>query len=119
MMSQGHYIAGTWNEGVGAAFSARDPASGQVNWTGRAATAPEIDQAVAAARAALKSWSGLPVQDRIARLHAFAAQLREHRAELADIISRETGKPRWESASEIESMIAKVPVSVESYPQRC
>ena len=31
------------------------------------------------------------------RVEAFAGQLRSHQGELAEAISRETGKPRWEA----------------------
>jgi len=119
MTNRGHYIDGHWRKGEGAEFRAHEPATGEINWSGRGATHAEVDAAVAAARAALGPWSRLPLVDRMSQLQAFAGQLRAQADDVREIISRETGKPRWESAGEVESMIAKVAISIEAYQQRC
>src|SRR3546814_13507945 len=36
----------------------------------------------------------------------------------ADLIARETGKPLWECHAEVESVIAKVDISVAAYAER-
>jgi len=92
--SRGHLIGQSWHEGEGAPFHSTDPATWQTVWEGHAATSPEVDAAVHAARGALDSWASVPIQSRIERLNAFAEQLKQHKDELAVVISRETGKPK-------------------------
>ena len=70
---------------------------------------------MSAARTALVRWADLPLQQRIYVLQHFAEQLTAHRSELAEAISREVGKPRWEAISEVDSMIGKVPVSIAAF----
>ncbi|MEX0775669.1 MAG: succinylglutamate-semialdehyde dehydrogenase [Phycisphaeraceae bacterium] len=79
----------------------------------------QVNNAVAAARGALAPWAATPLDDRIAALSRFVAQLEQHRQSLAQCISRETGKPLWESLAEVALMIAKLPVSIQAYHQRC
>jgi len=116
--AKSHFIDGHWTDGAGAAFESHDPATGQVVWQGWAATGEEIDRAVVAARKASESWADLPLQQRIFFLQQFAEQLKAHRAELAEAISREAGKPRWEALGEVDSMIGKVPVSIDAFNER-
>jgi succinylglutamic semialdehyde dehydrogenase len=113
-----HYIAGNWLAGTGEAFASKDPATGETLWQGAVAGKPEIDTAVTAARQAGPAWASVPLSQRAAVLEVFAAQLRAHKPELAEIIARETGKPLWESLTEVDSMIAKVPVSLKAYHER-
>jgi succinylglutamic semialdehyde dehydrogenase len=77
-----------------------------------------VNDAVAAARAALEPWAEMPVARRIAYLEAFAEQLRQNKAALLEIISEETGKPRWESATEVDAMIGKVALSIRANDER-
>ena len=77
-----------------------------------------IDAAVASARGALEAWSGRPREQRAAVASAYADQLREHKAELANLISAETFKPKWESATEVEAMIGKVALSIRAQDER-
>jgi succinylglutamic semialdehyde dehydrogenase len=44
--------------------------------------------------------------------------LRSHADELARCIGEETGKPLWESATEVTSMVNKVAISIQSYRER-
>jgi succinylglutamic semialdehyde dehydrogenase len=113
-----HFIFNQWLAGNGPEFSSIDPATGETVWSGRAATASEIDLAVTASRTALPSWAALPLQSRIKCLEAFATELRNRESDLAESISRETGKPLWESKEEVATMIAKVPVSIQAYHER-
>jgi succinylglutamic semialdehyde dehydrogenase len=119
MTQKGHFIDGRWLEGTGPAMASRDPAGGAEVWRGRAATVEEIDHAVSAARAAFPAWADRTVQERHAVLESFARQLKAHEASLAETISREVGKPLWESRAEVASMIAKVPITLDAYRQRC
>src|SRR5690606_21305783 len=103
----------------GAAFASHDPATREPVWRGHAVSAAQIDAAIAAAAAAQPAWAARPLGERIAVLDAFAAAVDHRRDDLAQWISRETGKPRWESRSEVAVMIAKVPRSIEAYRRRC
>ncbi|HCG18796.1 MAG TPA: aldehyde dehydrogenase, partial [Shigella sp.] len=38
--------------------------------------------------------------------------------ELTAIIARETGKPRWEAATEVTTMINKIAISIKAYHVR-
>jgi succinylglutamic semialdehyde dehydrogenase len=77
-----------------------------------------VNVAVAAARAALESWSDTPTARRIEIANAFAEQLKSHKSQLGLITSEETGKPRWESATEVDAMIGKVALSVRAMEER-
>src|SRR5205085_11601952 len=84
-----------------------------------AASAQDVESAVEAARAALVPWNAMGFEKRTEIAQRFAQRLAEYKLELAEIISRETGKPLWESQSEAESMRGKVPASIEAYEERC
>src|SRR5688572_16672119 len=77
-----------------------------------------IDSAVAAARQAFEEWSSAPPESRAAVLQAFAEQLKSRKPDLLETISRETGKPRWESATEVDAMISKVALSIRAHAER-
>ncbi len=54
----------------------------------------------------------------------FAGLLERNKGELTAIIARETGKPRWEAATEVTAMINKIAISIKAYhvrtgEQRC
>lgn len=104
---------------AGETITSRNPATGDVVWTGRAADEKAVDAAVTAARGASESWATATLDDRIAPLKRFAALLTERKAALAEAISVETGKPRWDSLTEIAAMIGKVDISIEAYCRRC
>jgi succinylglutamic semialdehyde dehydrogenase len=74
----------------------------------------EVDRAVEAARDAFQYWSPTGIEYRIERLKEYAAQLKAQKPKLAEIISQETGKPLWESNTEVDAMINKVPLSIEA-----
>jgi succinylglutamic semialdehyde dehydrogenase len=101
------------------AFSSVNPATGEIVWTGDAADAAAVGRAVQAARAAFPDWSKRPLDERAALLRAFAAQLTAHKEALAQVISAEVGKPHWEALTEVQSMIAKVEISIEAHARRC
>ena len=69
-------------------------------------------------RKALAFWSRRPLAERITSLEAFAGDLQERKDELVEAISSETGKPNWEAASEVDTMIRKVPLSISAYRER-
>ncbi len=83
-------------------FEVLNPATGAVVGTAPNATAADLDRAVAAARAAQGPWAALPDEARAAACRAVAQVLVAHAEELAQLLTREQGKPlnglgsRWE-----------------------
>ena len=112
------YIAGTWQDGQGEAFESLNPVTQQVLWAGKGADAGQVDAGVKAARQAFPQWAKQTFEQRLSVLEAFAASLKNHADELSRCIGEETGKPLWESATEVTSMINKVAISVQSYRER-
>ncbi len=117
-----HFIDNEWLEGNGAEFDSINPATGVTFRAYRAGSAVEVDRAVSAARRAFESWSLLPVEKRIEHVTAFAELLKKEKAgadsSLAQIISQETGKPLWESLTELDAMINKIPLSIQAMKER-
>ncbi|MFQ5729505.1 MAG: succinylglutamate-semialdehyde dehydrogenase [Waddliaceae bacterium] len=101
------------------ALISTDPMTGEKLWKGKAATEADVDTAVAAAKKALSGWSSPPLDERIEVLTNFKGTLHSQKALLAEMISKETGKPLWESLEEMDAMIAKIDISIESQRKRC
>ena len=113
-----HFIAGAWQAGAGEALESLNPVTQNVVWAGKAATEAQVDAAVQAARQAFVGWATLTLEQRIEVLERFAATLKNRSDELAHAIGEETGKPLWESATEVTSMVNKVAISIQSYRER-
>lgn len=112
------YIAGSWLAGQGELFESRNPVTQQVLWAGNGASAEQVESAVQAARQAFPAWAKRPLEERISVLETFAATLKSRADEIARCIGEETGKPLWESATEVTSMANKIAISVQSYRER-
>lgn len=110
------FIDGQWTEGGGEPFQSENPATGETIWTGTTST--RTSDATAAARRALGPWSDLSLEERATHVHRFGDLLERHQGELADLITSETGKVRWETIGEVSSMIAKIAISEEAYGRR-
>ncbi|MBX5101189.1 aldehyde dehydrogenase family protein [Rhizobium lentis] len=70
-----------------------NPSNGEIVGYMPLAQQAELDQAVAAAAAAFKSWSWTSNEERAAACRAIAEKIGEHAEELAQILTREQGKP--------------------------
>jgi succinylglutamic semialdehyde dehydrogenase len=117
-VNETHLIDGDWQPGQGALLQSLNPATGETIWQGRASTEAQVGAAVDAARNAFEAWANRPLEARIALLEAFRDQLETGKAELAGEISRETGKPRWETLTEVAAMVGKIDISVNAYQER-
>ena len=113
-----NFIAGQWRAGRGAPRTTIDPSNGRISWASLEASAGDVDQACRAARAAFDGWAALALVDRSAICLRFRDLLLADAEELALLISREVGKPLWESRSEVASMAAKVDISLRAYGER-
>ncbi|VUD62348.1 N-succinylglutamate 5-semialdehyde dehydrogenase [Thalassocella blandensis] len=113
-----HFINGTWTSSQGTAMASLNPATGETVWQGESAKQAEVDAAIHAAREAFADWSGLGFEQRLEVLQAFKQQLSEHQESLAAVICEETGKPLWESRTEVTAMMGKIDISVRAYEER-
>ncbi len=95
-----------------------DPATGETVWEGPAASDAEVAAALLRARKAFRGWAALPLNLRIEAVRNFKAVLETRKEAFAETISRETGKPLWESLSELGSMIGKVEISIAAQAER-
>ena len=71
----------------------RDPATGEIVGRTRQGSPADIDAAVAAARRAQPAWAGQTAQERSDRLNAAADAIEGSAEALAELLSREQGKP--------------------------
>ncbi|QDK31310.1 succinylglutamate-semialdehyde dehydrogenase [Sphingomonas sp. IC081] len=95
-----------------------DPASGALVWEGEAANAAAVDAALARAHAAFPAWAALPIAARVEAVLRYKAVLEARKDTIAEVISRETGKPLWETRAELASMIGKVGLSITAQAER-
>lgn len=113
------YINQTWQKGSGEKFSSLNPANNEKIWEGFSASSEDIEQTIAAAQKAFQDWSKLSFEKRLSYLKKFQVALSEKKDHLAECISKEVGKPKWESLTEVAAMIAKLDISVKAYKDRC
>ena len=79
-----------------------DPALGTVFARCPAAQRAELDRAVTAARRAFSAWRSRSFAERAALVKQLSQRLREHQSELAELLTREQGKPLSQSIAEID-----------------
>ncbi|MDX1267530.1 MAG: aldehyde dehydrogenase family protein, partial [Oceanisphaera sp.] len=82
------YINGQWLAGEGEVFVSLDPAKNEEIWQGAAASAEQVDAAIAAAREAAVAWADAGIEQRLAIAKRYAELLTEHKEHLAHIIAR-------------------------------
>ena len=112
------WINGDWISGQGEQREKTDPLTRETLWQGRDADAAQVADAARAARAAFPAWAQQPFSARQAIVEKFAALLDANKVNLTTVIARETGKPRWEAATEVTAMINKIGISVKAYHTR-
>ena len=113
-----HYINGNWLVGEGTVIESIDPAKNTIIWSGKAASPAQINNAIHAARSAFSQWGALSVDTRIEHVLAYAEQLNANQDLLAHTIAIETGKPLWETSTEVAAMVGKINLSIKSYHTR-
>jgi succinate-semialdehyde dehydrogenase/glutarate-semialdehyde dehydrogenase len=95
-------IDGSWRSGSGGeTFPVLDPATGEQVAGVAAGTVADAAAACDAAAVAQKSWAAAPPRARSEVLRSCWQALVEHTDELADLITREHGKPLADSRGEI------------------
>ncbi len=117
--NSGHlYINGEWQKGQGEVLDSTCPVTQQQVWSGNTATAEDVNDAVTASRSAFSSWKKYTLEQRKAIVRRFAELLGENKEHFAQCIGRETGKPLWESRTEVAAMIGKIEISINAYEER-
>jgi len=111
-------IGGRWQTGNGSPLRSINPADSSVLAQGNSANKDDVDRAATAARLAFPNWSRLGLDNRLEIIRKYQSLLEQRREQLADCISTETGKARWESATEVTTMIGKVDLSIKAYTER-
>ncbi|MDX1817052.1 MAG: succinylglutamate-semialdehyde dehydrogenase [Marinobacter sp.] len=112
------FIGGLWLTGHGEYFESFQPVTGGTVWDGTGANLEDVDAAVREARNAFLKWRRKSFAERQAVVEGFREQLENHKEELANQIGLETGKPLWESRTEVSAMIGKVAISIKAYHDR-
>lgn len=72
-----------------------------------------VDQACEAAKKAFVEWSETAMSARVDYLKKLQRVFEESKEKIAEGISRETGKPHWESLTEVAAMINKIPITID------
>ena len=99
----------------GTELISREPATGVEVWRGQVG---DVDDTVARGRRAWPAWAALPLSNRMEAMRRFANEVRKEAENLATLISRETGKPMWDSRAEVESVVARVEVAIRACSER-
>jgi succinylglutamic semialdehyde dehydrogenase len=97
------------------AFESINPCTGEVIWQGAAG---DVGAAVATARAAAALWATTRLDDRIEVANRFKAVVTTRADAFARLIATETGKPLWETKTEVASVAAKVDISIQAQTER-
>ncbi len=92
-----------------------NPATGEAIWE---AEIGDADKEVAIAREHWPEWASQSVSYRVETLRRFVNVVRSKQDEFAALIATETGKPLWETQTEVEAVMAKVEISVEAFYER-
>jgi len=95
------FIRGDWRAASDKATKPiEDPATEEVLGTIAVATSADIDDALAAAKDGFSVWRKIGTWDRAAKIRKVADLMRERQADIARLMSMETGKPLAEAMGE-------------------
>lgn len=79
-----------------------NPATEEVIATAPEASKAQLEEAVAAAKAAFPAWAALPMEDRRDKLRAIADRIQANKADLIRIFTAEQGRPIGGAAWEVD-----------------
>ena len=98
-----NWIGGAWSDasGGGPALEVPNPRWGRPMASVALSSKGDVDRAVAAARAAARSWRETPIRDRAQVLYAARTLLLRDLDELSWLVSHENGKIRSEAEAEV------------------
>jgi aldehyde dehydrogenase (NAD+) len=96
---------GAWREGRGETLAVHTPIDGSQLASFATATSADVHDAVAAASEAFRRWRNVPAPRRGEFVRRFGETLREHKEDLAEVVTWEAGKIVQESLGEVQEMI--------------
>jgi aldehyde dehydrogenase (NAD+) len=101
-----NFIGGEWVDAVsGATFESTSPATGELIGIFPKSGADDVDRAAEAAKSAYEDWRLVPAPARGEVLYRFGQLVREHKDELALLMSREMGKVLPEAGGDVQEAI--------------
>lgn len=103
-----HLINGTMRQPDGRTTAVFNPATGKAIRQVELASAATVQEAIAAAKAALPAWRNLPPAKRAQVLFRFKQLLEEHQEAIVQLIGEEHGKTREDAAGELKRGIENV-----------
>ncbi len=112
------YINGQWRGAAGEPLTSSNPATEEVIWQGKTASADDVRSAFLAAAAAQTAWKMESEENRAAVLRRFAEVVQANKNSLAKAISDEVGKPVWDALTEVAATAAKANVTIDAYQKR-
>jgi len=118
MNSKVQFIDGDWVTGQGQQFSSLNPTNGESIWQGESAAPKQVDSAIKAARTAFYTWADVNLADKVVIFNRFADLLKANTEEFATVIATETGKPLWETRTEVGAMVGKIAISIKAHDER-
>lgn len=99
------WIGGETIAGTGGTLSGRSPVDGSTLATLQAAAVNDVPRVLAAASDAFRVWRIVPGPQRGEFVRQIGNQFREHKADLAALISQEAGKITQEALGEVQEVI--------------
>jgi succinylglutamic semialdehyde dehydrogenase len=72
-----------------------------------------VDEACESAKTAFSGWARLPQGERAQCLQRLQSVFKHKRKEIAEAISRDVGKPLWESLTEADALVSKITITLE------
>ena len=94
-------IGGEQVAGTGEPLDVENPYTEETIATVALPSAEQVDAAIASARETARSWAQTPAVERGEMLHEVAARLRSRTDELAELMTKEGGKPLVENSDEV------------------
>lgn len=113
-----HFINGEWVASSGESFTSINPWDNTLLWQGKEGTNADVEKAFKAAHEAFALWSLLSFKERALHLENFREVILKNEEKMAYLISLETGKPLWESKTEVQSVLQKIHLSIQAYQER-
>ncbi len=98
----------------GKSIEVTNPATGKLIDTVPAATAEDVNRAVAAAKAGQKTWAKVPVYKKADIIKKFILLVEKNKEDLARTLSDETGKPIKEARAEI----GNIAIAFEAFSEK-
>jgi succinylglutamic semialdehyde dehydrogenase len=95
-----------------------NPVTGEIIWAGAITAAGGIDAILQTAKRAQSVWVAANSADRIEVAKRFGELVLLEQDAFARIIANETGKPYWETRTEVATVAAKVAISISAQAER-